>query len=106
MIIYFLFNIIHSLLNTHILKIHTSNNNFNSLPTMNDIQNQNLGNANFLPPNMQHQQYTQQQPTVNQNQAQNIIGNLPQGYTGDIPLELASKLPMFGGGQKKKNCTP
>ena len=77
------------------------NNNFNALPSMNDIQNQNFGNTNFLPPNMQ-QQYVQQQPTINQNHAQNILGNLPQGYTGDIPLELASNLPMIGGGQKKK----
>ncbi len=80
------------------------NNNFNALPTMNDIQNQNLGNTNFLPPNMQ-QQFVQQQPSINVNQAQNILGNLPQGYTGDIPLELASNLPMIGGGQKKKTLT-
>merc|ERR1711907_583978 len=60
------------------------NNNFNALPSMNDIQNQNLGNTNFLPPNMQ-QQFVQQQPSINSNQAQNILGNLPQGYTGDIP---------------------
>ena len=76
---------------------------FNQLPTMNDIQNQNLGNMNFAPQSLQMPMMQQQQaPTVNFSQAQSVLGNLPEGYNGNIPLELAANLPMIGGGEKKK----
>ena len=72
------------------------NMQYNNLPTMNEIQNQQMGNLNMMP-NMNNNQ-----PMINTNNANNILGNLPEGYSGNIPLELTSNLPMIGGGQKKK----
>jgi hypothetical protein len=79
------------------------NMNYSKLPTMQEIQNNGLGNLmqQNLPMQM-NMPMQSQQPTMNQNAAQNILSQLPEGYSGSIPLELANNLPMIGGGKKKK----
>ena len=85
----------------------TMNMGYQNLPTMQEIQANGLGN--IMQPNMQMQmpmqmpmQQQQQQPTISQNDAQNILSQLPEGYSGSIPMDMANNLPMIGGGEKKK----
>ena len=77
------------------------NMGYQNLPTMQEIQANGLGN--IMQPNMQMPMSMQmQQPTINQTDAQNILSQLPEGYSGSIPMDIANSLPMIGGGEKKK----
>jgi hypothetical protein len=44
-------------------------------------------------------------PQLNHNQINNVVSQLPENYSGDIPLHLQSQLPMIGGAKKKKTYT-